>query len=199
MDYPDLDNAMEDRAFQKHLSEPHPVKLIAGLIIAQDFDLEALKKTLVECFGPIDLESLFYPFKHTGYYNKEMGPGLIRSFLSFLRPVLPDRLAEIKLTTNRIEMREGRSEGGRIFRLVNIDPGFLSLSNVILATTKNRAHRIYLSNGIYAEVTLIFSKRNGWQVLDWTYPDYRDPLALEFFRAVREKYYLQIKEMVSST
>jgi hypothetical protein len=198
---------MENRSFQisesrltayceKRLSIPKPVKLFMGLILAQDMDLEMIKHELISHFGRIDLEGPIHPFDHTDYYIKEMGPDLKRCFLSFINPVSPDHLAKIKLFTNRLEIQKGEIIGERICRVVNIDPGILSLSNVILATTKNRAHRIYLSKGIYAEITLIYSKTKGWQPLSWTYPDYRIPSTFEFFCAMREKYYLQIKDQL---
>ncbi|MGA1841076.1 MAG: DUF4416 family protein [bacterium] len=196
---------MEKRSFQitesrlkefckKRLSIPEPVKLFMGLILSQDTDLEMIKQELTSHFGRIDLQSPINPFDHTDYYIKEMGHGLQRCFLSFEDPASPDQLAEIKLLTNRLEIMKGEITGDGICRKVNIDPGILSLSNVILATTKNRAHRIYLSNGIYAEVTLIYSKNKGWQPLDWTYPDYRISGTIKFFHSIREKYYLQIRD-----
>lgn len=181
---------------EKRLSIPKPVKLFMGLIIARDVDLEIIRHELISHFGQIDLESPIHPFDHTNYYIKEMGPNLNRCFLSFINPVSPDHLAKIKLLTNRLEIQRGEINGERICRVVNIDPGILSLSNVVLATTKNRAHRIYLSEGIYAEITLIYSKTKGWQPLDWTYPDYRIPSTIEFFCTIREKYYLQISDQL---
>jgi hypothetical protein len=182
---------------EKRLSTPIPVKLFMGLILAQGFDLKMIKNELISHFGRIDLECPIRPFNHTDYYIKEMGSNLNRCFLSFADPVPPDHLAQIKLLTNRLEIQRGKVAGETICRRVNIDPGILSLSNVILATTKNRAHRIYLSNGIYAEITLIYSKTRGWQPLDWTYPDYRIPSTIDFFCGIREKYYLQIRDQLS--
>ena len=180
------------------MSQPSPVKLFTGLILSEDIPIDDLKETLAKHFGRIDLECPVHAFEHTDYYGAEMGPGLRRAFLSFDRLVAPDQLADIKRLTNRMEIQWGRMQGGRIARRVNMDPGLLSLSNLILATTKNRAHRIYLSNGIYAEITLIYSKNQGWQTLDWTYPDYRTPVVMEFFGKMREIYYLQIRDRLRS-
>ena len=196
---------MENKSFQnsdfsltayreKRLSIPEPVKLFMGLIIARDMDLEKIRYELIKHFGRIELESPVQSFNHTKYYIREMGPDLTRCFLSFTDPVSPDNLARIKVLTNHLEIQMGRISDERIIRMVNIDPGILSLSNVILATTKNRAHRIYLSQGIYAEITLIYSKTRGWLPLEWTYPDYRIPGTIEFFSAARENYYLQVRE-----
>lgn len=184
----------KDLGSQKRLKRPDPVKLFMGLIISPHMELEDLKKKLEDRFGPIDLESPIHIFDHTDYYAREMGPDLKRCFCSFINLVQPEDLSSIKGITNRMEIEMGKPRGGVICRLVNMDPGILSLSNIILATTKNRAHRIYLSDGIYAEVTLMYSKDKGWQPLDWTYPDYRTPLAMEFFHETRKGYYLQIKD-----
>ena len=182
----------------RRLSQPQPGKLFTGLILSEDILVDDLKKALAGHFGPIDLESPVHAFDHTDYYRAEMGPGLRRGFLSFEHLIAPDQLADIKRFTNRLEIQWGRIQGQRIARRINIDPGLLTLSNLILATTKNRAHRIYLSNGIYAEVTLIYSKTRGWQSLDWTYPDYQTPVVMEFFRKMRDIYYLRIRDRLRS-
>lgn len=178
---------------EARLSLPVPVKLFMGLIFSKKIDLEVLKQKLGDTFGQLGPESQIRAFDHTDYYNREMGTDLMRCFLGFKTCVNPDSLAGIKHITNRIEMQMGKLEGRKIFRMINLDPGILSLSNVVLATTKNRAHRIYLGKGIYAEVTLLYSKAKGWCPLEWTYPDYRTPVANEFFQTLRNDYFLQIK------
>lgn len=197
--YDQFNESLLQEYCQKRLKRPDPVKLFMGLIISPHMALEDLKKKLEDRFGPIDLESPIHIFDHTDYYTREMGPDLKRSFLSFLNPVEPEDLAAIKGITNRMEIEMGRPNSGGICRMVNMDPGLLSLSNIILATTKNRAHRIYLSNGMYAEVTLMYSKDKGWQPLDWTYPDYQTPLAMEFFMETRKRYYFQIKDRLHNS
>lgn len=165
-----------------------------GLILSQTIDLGNIKKTLAGRFGQLKLESPIHTFNHTNYYNREMGPNLKRCFIGFSKCVNPDDLAEIKHVTNRMEAEMGLFDGTRLSRLVNLDPGILTLSNVILATTKNRAHRIYLGQGIFAEVTLIYSKAMGWQALDWTYPDYRTQMAMGFFQTLRNRFYTESKD-----
>lgn len=174
------------------LKEPMQVKLFIGLIISPKMDINNLRQRLTKRFGPIEIESPIHPFVHTNYYNKEMGDGLLRCYWGFKRCIQPDQLAKVKLVTNLLELRMGVVYENKINRLVNIDPGILSLANVILATTKERAHRVYLGKGIYAEVTLLYSRINGWQALDWTYPDYRTDLAKVFFQRLRDIYYNEI-------
>jgi hypothetical protein len=102
-----------------------------------------------------------------------------------------DRIAEIKYRTNRIES-EVFSSGGR--RRVNIDPGYLTNAKVVLATTKDYGHRIYLADGIYVEVTLRYNAKEKtflpWQ---WTFRDYQREESLRFFRALRDIYTRRMK------
>jgi hypothetical protein len=148
-----------------------PWKLVIGLLFAPDPPTggqpESLKTRLEAEFGPIDYESPVIPFTFTNYYEAEMGPVISRRFISFRDAVRPERLADIKITTNSIEEEYIRSPG----RQVNLDPGLLNLSRFILATTKDNSHRIPLEKGIYAELTLQFVKKD-FQTLPWTYPDY---------------------------
>ncbi len=191
-EYTTIPNYLIKTFCKSRLSPPMPVKLFIGLILAENIDIEKLKIEVSNNFGQVEIESPFYPFNHTHYYNKEMGDNLIRCFWGFNKCIEPDHLPRIKLATNNMEIKFGILGNKNIFRRVNLDPGLLSLSNVILATTKNRAHRIYLGKGIYAEITLLYSKSEGWYPLDWTYPDYRTLQAKEFFQALRNKYYQQI-------
>ena len=118
-----------------------------------------------------------------------MGDGLKKQFFSFEKPVMPDQLADIKNSTNEIE--SGYSVNGK--RTVNLDPGYLEESKMILASTKNFSHRIYLKDGIWAELTLSYA--NGKFVTHpWTYPDYQTELAYDFLSKVREKYISQLRE-----
>ena len=149
------------------LRPPQPVKLVCSLFAGEPALLDQAREALERRFGPVDYESELLPFEHTAYYQAEFGAGLLRRILSFERLIDPADLAEIKLAANDLEARwmtEGR-------RRVNIDPGYISLAKLVLATTKNHGHRIYLRGGIYAEVTLRY-RDGGFQVWEWTYPDY---------------------------
>ena len=170
--------------------KPEPAKLIAGLIAVPDFLNDALKE-LEKTFGPITLKSEVIPFDKTNYYEPEMGKGLVRVWVAFDKLIEQDEIVEIKLRTNEIE-RKWMVEGKR---KVNIDPGYVTESKLVLATTKNYSHRIYLRDGIYAEVTLIYRKKQGFEPLQWTYPDYREKTALEFFNRVREEYREDLKRL----
>jgi len=171
------------------IKEPLPVKLIASMFTASGEILEGAGVRLSQEFGPIDYESELLSFDHTAYYAAEFGENLKRRFVAFEELVHPGRLAEIKLLTNALEM-EWTAEGKR---RINIDPGYVSHSKLVLATTKNHAHRVYLGQGIYAEVTLCF--RDGtFRAWPWTYPDYASPPLVAIFNQIRVLYVKQLRE-----
>ncbi len=171
-----------------------PVKLISGIIFSEDIHLEAAATALAEAFGPVDYRSPVFPFNITEYYQKQMGPGLKRIFLSFDELVSPDQLSAIKHQTNAME--DGiRLTSGEERRVVNIDPGVLTASALIMATTKDFAHRVPLAQGIYGHLEFLFSK-SAVKFLDWTYPDFRQPGYQSFFLEVRRIYLGQLKRTV---
>ena len=162
---------------------PDKAKLVAGLLLGDTGNFLKVKKALERIFGRADFESRTLDFSHTDYYAQEMGEGLKRKFLSFEKPVDLKNICNVKLRTNALEKRFSRS--GR--RTVNIDPGYLDLSKVVLFSTKDYSHRVYLDKGIFAEVTLFYKDRtfNPWP---WTYPDYRTKAYIDIFNSIRENY-----------
>lgn len=161
---------------------PEPVLLFAG-IIARENVLSNLDEIL-KIFGKIDARSPVLSFDDfSKYYEEEMGANLKRLWVTFSGLYIPEDLHVFKLISNMVE--EHYSENDR--RTINIDPGYISLSNVVLYTTKNYYHRIYIGDGIYAEVTLFYRRKEGFQPFPWTYPDYKTPEALSFFTEQREK------------
>jgi hypothetical protein len=169
-----------------------PVKLIAGMIgRGGEIFPEALAPLESRC-GPVDFQSEFIPFDFTGYYEKEMGPSLLRRFYSFQNLIDPGDLPELKIETNRIEDELCDRETGR--RRINIDPGYVALSKLVLATTKERPHRIHIGRGIYAEVTLQY-QGSSFSPWDWTYPDYRTETYISIFNRIRDEYASKLKEL----
>jgi hypothetical protein len=171
------------------IKEPKPVKLVSSMLTA---DLDLLKvacNKLSETFGRTDYESDLLPFDHTSYYAAEFGEGLMRKIVAFAELVDPGRLAQIKRLTNDLEMgwaREGK-------RRINLDPGYVSLAKLVLATTKNRSHRIYVGQGIYAEITLGYRNKT-FRPWEWTYPDYASPPYIAIFSHIRELYLAQLRQ-----
>jgi len=170
--------------------EPDPVKLISSLFSPEKEIIDTVVGELSKIIGLVDWISPELLFDRTKYYAREMGWPLHRRFISFSPLVPADHLVEIKLKTNGIE-EQYRREGNR---LVNIDPGFISPERLILATGKNYVHRVYLSKGIYADLTLIFQK-GSFRPVKWTYPDYATPELIGFFNEIRKKYMEQLRGM----
>ncbi len=139
------------------------------------------RRLLEKRFGPIVHESPHYPFDFTSYYAEEMGSALRKYFVSFAQLIRPEELVEAKLCTNAME--DELASAGK--RNVNLDPGYVEGAKLVLATTKDHGHRIYLGQGIYGDLHLRY-RHGRFEPLEWTYPDYRQPLALEFFARVRE-------------
>jgi hypothetical protein len=168
--------------------EVKPVKLICAVLFSPTADLIKSIDNLEGLFGKIDHKSPVYVFTFTNYYGDEMGEDLRKQFLSFEKLIMPDQLADIKNSSNKIEAKY--SANGK--RTVNLDPGYLEESKLILASTKNFSHRIYLKDGIWAELTLSYAS-GKFVTHPWTYPDYATELAFEFLREVREIYIGQLK------
>jgi len=196
------------------LKEPKPVKLIVGILAANEDALGAAAEAVGKETGKIDLKSEVWPFTQTDYYENELGTNALRQFVSIEKLIDPGKLSEIKHKTNKMEQELaeeigraklgkppaelGANQYGKIIikqlpRPVNLDPGFIEPSKLILASTKNFSHRIYIGNKMYAEVTLMYEKGN-WRHLEWTFPDYRQQKYHEFFNKVRSRLMEQLKK-----
>jgi len=160
--------------------KPETVKLVIGMLAKNPELFDNAEEFFVKKFGPVDYRSPVIPFNYTDYYNKEIGYPLKREFISFKKPVYPQKIAAIKLLSNRLEDQFSLNQKRRI----NIDPGYISDAKFVLATTKDYSHRIYLNNGIYAEVTLVWRK-SGFTPLEWTYPDYRSSEYIKILNTIR--------------
>ena len=168
---------------------PEPAKLVIGCFTKDKGILGDVARKLSEAFGPPDMISPWLAFEHTDYYTPEMGAPLFRRLFGFCELIQQDSLPDIKLLTNELEGRFSR-EGKR---LVNIDPGYLLAERFVLATGKNYTHRIYLKEGIYADLTLIYQK-GRFSPLDWTYPDYAGDAIIRFLWSVRARYLYQARQ-----
>ncbi len=158
-----------------------------GLIATLGRNLQVLAKALdalVPVLGEVTLVQPAFNFHWTDYYQKEMGSDLIRRFIKINTFVDRSILSDLKIFTNRIEQKLALSNGDR---QINLDPGLLTADNLILATTKNRSHRIYLNKGIFAEVTLWYV-RGDYEALEWTYPDYRSDEVRNLLKNLRKDY-----------
>lgn len=147
---------------------PDPGLLIISILSSRWEECwPGLRESLEAEYGPMDEVTELFPFDETGYYDEELGTPILRRLVAFeaLRPL--DELADIKLFTNALEKAHAHDDR----RLFNLDPGFITVQRLVLATGKNYSHRIYLKDGIWADLTLIWQKKQ-WTEFPWTFPDY---------------------------
>ena len=160
-----------------------PVKLFTSIIFRDEGSLDEAERKLVSLYGPTEESKKTLDFSYTDYYREEMGTSLKRKLMCFQRPVDVGDTAEIKLATNRIE--DELSGGGK--RTVNIDPGYVTEAKLVLLTTKDYTHRIYIGKRIFAEVTLHYTG-GTFRAWPWTYPDYASEDFIAYFNGVRDMY-----------
>ena len=161
--------------------------MILPAFAAAETTLLWAKEQVSELFGPVALESNLFRFdRFTDYYEPSMGAELFKRIWAFENLIDPERLAAIKVVTNRLEEEYAELHASpEIVRPLNLDPGYIDLGKLVLASTKDHAHRIYLQQGIFAELTLIYTKKH-WQPLPWTYPDYQSKEYHMFFDQCRK-------------
>jgi len=175
--------------------EPQPVKLITSILGADTQATDTVIELLRNKFGKTDYVSDALKFDFTDYYEPEMGGGLQRRLISFAKLIMPDGLPEVKLATNKLE-EDFAGHNGK--RSLNIDPGYIALCHLILATGKGFAHRPYLRAGIYADLTLVY-RAGRFQTLEWTFPDYGSEEMLNILTMLRERYFEQLKKQPCGT
>lgn len=169
-----------------------PQLLVVALFSRHPVALEWGRQHLEIEFGPIHATSEIYPFDFTEYYEKAMGPHLQKQLLVFQNLVPADQLAAIKRRTILMEQELASTRRFPNSRPLNLDPGYVGLRKLVLATTKDQIHRVYLQDGIFAEVTLIYHD-GAFRSLPWTYADYQQPKVIEFLHQARD-YYLQKRQ-----
>lgn len=171
-----------------HIQLPLPVKFISTFIYRDETTYTKVKSLLERKFGRVDFESQKIKFDFTDYYYEEMGKPLFRRFISFekLRKI-PD-FVNIKLFCIKLEKKFSRANK----RIINIDPGYLNEAKLVLTTTKDFSHRLYLDKGIYAEVTLYYANKTFIH-FSTTFPDYRTPQYINILLSIRKIYSKQIK------
>ena len=168
------------------LETPQPAKLLIGILASDQTCLTAAREVLAAAFGPIDLTSPVWPFEHTDYYREQAGPDILRQFVTAERLVDPAQLAAIKHRTNQIEQDLARHLDRPWPRPVNLDPGLLEPAKLVLASSKNFSHRVYLGDRMYAEVTLTYAK-GAWHAMPFTFPDFREDRYHGFFEKARRR------------
>jgi len=167
---------------------PDPVIAVIGLLARGDSALAEAVAAIESCLGAVLFRSASYHWEFSSYYEKEMGRPLLRQFLGLDLLVAPETLPQLKVETSRLEERLSVSgQGEALRRRVNIDPGYVDRGKLVLASGKFAAHRIYLGDGTFAEIALVFE--NGrFRPLPTTYQDYGQPRAVSFFGEIRKHY-----------
>jgi hypothetical protein len=171
---------------------PDAVKPFMGILTSIPETVPKAEEQLTALFGPVDSRSEPFLFDLTHYYDDAMGTPIYRYFLSFAALINPSTIANIKIKTNDIESGFAR-EYPQVQRPINLDPGYVELSKIVLASTKNFYHRILVSEGIYAEVTLHFEK-GEWRSFPWTFPDFKTDRYHPYFLSLRDMYRKQLAE-----
>ena len=167
------------------ISNPKPAMLIAAITSRYPQAIQWAIDKAVGHWGKVALKSPLFEFNETTFYEKTMGAGLQKQLVAFEPLIDPQQIAAAKVTSNHWEQAFIEQSDAAEERPVNIDPGYVTESKLVLATTKNRDHRIYLQQGIYAEVTLYF-KAGKWEKSRWTYADYQRADFQEFFTQCRD-------------
>jgi len=174
--------------------EPKPAKFFLALLSSSLDLLSGVESDLTAILGAVDGRSDIWPWRMSTFYQREMGDGLLRRFLSFEPLASPGDLARIKLLTQQVEDRYRGEPAGRPGRRINLDPGYIDAFKVVLASTKNANQRIYLDAGIYAEATLLYFD-GAFHGQAYTYPDYLWPATLAFFTSLRSIYIEQLRRL----
>jgi hypothetical protein len=172
------------------VQKPPRVKLVAAIMAVDEKLIADSIAALSPLYGPVERSSVVFPFAYSGYYAKEMGSDLVKIFCAFRNLIEQEEIVARKLEA--IECERCFLRSGTMARTANVDPGYLDRMKLVLATTKNASHRVCIGSGIYGEVELMY-RSGAFVPLEWTYPDYREPLALEFFGRVRKEYLAQLR------
>jgi hypothetical protein len=162
--------------------KPHEVKLFAGFL-AQSSHIAEVEDIFQEVWGAIEYRSEVRPFIYSKYYDEELGGSLIRWFCSFQKRINPEEIRIVKIESNQVELKNAKNG----LRRWNVDPGYIDLDKVVLASTKPASYRVYLGDGIYAQSTLFFEKKS-YHPWPWTYPDYQEAFVIKFFNEVRKQF-----------
>ena len=174
------------------INKPEPVKLIIGILAADEQCLAVAVEAVTAQFGKADMKSEIWPFDQTEYYKDQAGENIVKQFVCIEKLIDPGELAAIKLKANEIEQDLAQKPNTDLPRPINLDPGIMEPSKLVLASTKNFSHRIYIGQNIYAELTLTYQKGN-WHAYDYTFPDHKLPRYHAFFSKVRQRLVEQIR------
>ncbi len=169
---------------------PGVVKLFLGIMYTNDTVKEDALAQCTARFG--DIEYAYGPLavsRFTDYYTAEMGATIQKRYFVFTPLIKREELTLIKTFTNTVEQHFLINNR----RQINLDPGYIARDKLVLATTKDFYHRIYISEGIYGEVTLHYRK-GRFRYFSWTYPDYKEKGVQELLEKARARLVWELKK-----
>ena len=172
-----------------------PVKLFLSALSADEAILDSVGERLSQLLGPVDRVTAKHPWNFSPAYTRELGSSLQRRYVVLSGLYRPECLPDIKIRTNELEAKLALGALGE--RRINLDPGYVSGSQVILASTKRYANRVYLRDGIYADLTLYYDGREFQPLSRFTFPEYRTRAARRFFRSLRVRYLEELRSYES--
>ncbi len=170
---------------------PPPVRLVMGFLARNPELIEQIRPRLGALYGEEDESLSAFPFRFTNYYRKEIGESPVRAFVTYKRLIPREEIVPIKLQTNELELSFAKEFGTENLRPVNLDPGYMTLGQFFLATTKDQRQRVYIRDGIYVEPTLYFQDGH-FHAFDWTYRDYQSEEYIRFLESVRKGLKVQL-------
>ncbi len=170
---------------------PPPVRLVMGFLARSPEVIERIRPRLSEIYGEEKETLSAFPFRFTNYYREEIGEAPVRAFVTYKKLIPREDVVQIKLQTNELELSFAREFGTENFRPVNLDPGYMTLGQFFLATTKDQRQRVYIRDGIYVEPTLYFQDGH-FHAFDWTYRDYQSEEYIRFLESVRKGLKIQL-------
>ncbi len=174
------------------VQQPKPVKFIVGILAISEEILVEAGELIAQQLGAVESLSEVWPFSSTKYYAKEMSERLLRQFVSLAQLAEPTDIVKLKLACNSAELADAHRRGRGLRRAINLDPGYITPAKLVLASTKDYSHRVYLGRGIYAEVTLQY-EHGSWRSFPWSFPDYTEPRYHGFFSEVRWRLLEQLR------
>lgn len=170
------------------IEQPLPVKYLIAVLYHDAGYLAKVTAELVTRWGAIDFTGADHLFDVTDYYEPEMGAPLLRRLLSFEKLYSPTLIVDMKLACNDIE--DAISVDNK--RTANLDAGYLDHNKFLLASAKEAGQKVYLDNGIYADLSGRY-KAGKYQPFEWSFPDFRDGRYDAELLAIRKLYMAQVK------
>ena len=168
-----------------YIKEYEEVPVFCAFTFANKGVYEKTLEVMVKKYGNVVLESMLYNFSEiTRYYEKEMGSPLYKKIVGFEKTFPLEDLHKVKIDSNNVEMDFSQKS----LRTINIDPGYITEAKVVLFSTKDFFHRLYVGDNIFAEVTLFYDSKKGYRPFEWTFPDYRKQEVIDFFNNFRKWY-----------